>query len=541
MRNLTETKEWQSLTNHLATIRSAHMRDWFEEDDQRFTKFSLAIGDILLDYSRNRINNETLTLLTNLAQAAELKEKIQELHAGLPLNSTENRPALHTALRDPHHQPLWVNGDNIAVNISACLEKMAAFTTQIHNHQWLGATRKPITHIVNIGIGGSHLGPKMATHALKAFSNAQLEFDFISSIDDTYLNEVLARCNPEQTLFIVSSKSFTTIETMTNATTIKTWLIDKLGRDAITNHLIAITAAPDKAIRFGIPESHIFPIWDWVGGRYSVWSAVGLPLMLSIGPQQFNSFLRGAYEMDQHFVNAPFTENMPVILGLLDIWYSNFFATTAKAIVPYTHRLRLLIPYLQQAEMESNGKRVMIDGSPTDYSTAPILFGEEGSDGQHAYHQLLHQGTNFIPVDFILTGSEQQSSSHYNILLASCLSQAQALMQGKTYEEAFASLCATHSVESAKALAPHLVIPGNRPSNILVLKQLTPHALGMLIALYEHKIFVQGVIWQINSFDQWGVELGKQLLPDVLTHIESSARHSNATSGLINYLMKNKG
>lgn len=541
MRNLTETMEWQALTNHLATIRSAHMRDWFAEDDQRFTKFSLSVGDILLDYSRNRINEETRSLLVKLAQAADLQEKIHGLCAGLPLNATENRPALHTALRDPHHQPIWINSDNIAEKIRACLEKMAAFTDQIHEQQWLGATGKPITHIVNIGIGGSHLGPKMAVHALKAFSNAQLQFDFISSIDDTYLHEVLTRCNPEQTLFIVSSKSFTTIETMTNAATIKNWLIDKLGRDAITNHLIAVTAAPDKAIHFGIPDSHIFPIWEWVGGRYSVWSAVGLPLMLAIGHQHFTAFLRGAHEMDQHFATAPFTENMPVILGLLDIWYSNFFATTAKAIVPYTHRLRLLIPYLQQAEMESNGKRVTINGSPTDYSTAPILFGEEGSDGQHAYHQLLHQGTDFIPVDFILTGSERKTSSHYNILLASCLSQAQALMQGKTYEEAFSSLCATHSEESAKKLAPHLVIPGNRPSNILVLKQLTPHSLGMLIALYEHKIFVQGIIWQINSFDQWGVELGKQLLPDVLTHIESSAKHTTATNSLINYLMQNKG
>lgn len=541
MRNLTETTEWQALTNHLALIRPQHMREWFANDSARFDRLSLSVGDILLDYSRNRINDQTLSLLANLAQLAELKEKIKALYTGSPLNFTEMRPALHTALRDPYHTPLFVNNDDIAPKIRACLQKMAAFTTQIHDQTWLGATGKPITHIVNIGIGGSHLGPKMAIHALKAFDISQLRFDFISSVDDTHLHEVLAHCDPEQTLFIVSSKTFTTIETLTNAATIKTWVTEKLGANAIPRHFVAVTAANEKAIAFGIPEANIFPLWEWVGGRYSVWSAVGLPLMLSIGSQQFTEFLNGAHEMDQHFASAPFLQNMPVILGLLDIWYANFFGTTAKAIVPYTHRLRLLIPYLQQAEMESNGKRVNRTGQPLEHATAPILFGEEGSDGQHAYHQLLHQGTNFTPVDFILTGSARETpSSHDEILLASCLSQAQALMQGKTVDEAYASLLSKHPEEKAKALAPHLVIPGNRPSNILFLKKLTPHTLGMLIALYEHKIFVQGIIWQINSFDQWGVELGKQLLPDVLTHIQSGDQ-SAPMNGLLSHLLQKKG
>lgn len=547
MNNLTTLKEWQALANHQQTIASQHMRIWFENDEQRFSRFHLQVGEILLDYSRNRITPETITLLCQLAESIQLRQKITGLFAGEKINLTENRPALHTALRDKEHTTILVDGKNIAVLIANTLQKMREFTTTIHAKKWLGATGKPIKHIVNIGIGGSHLGPMMCTHALKEFAIHDLDIHFISSVDEDQLTTVLQKIIPDQTLFIVSSKSFSTIEPLTNFHTLANWLIKKLGKDAITKHFIAITACKEKAMEFGIAEQHIFPIWDWVGGRYSIWSAIGLPLMLMIGSEQFDAFLSGANAMDKHFNTCEFQHNMPVLMALLNVWYVNFFGSTAQAIAPYSHRLRYLIPYLQQAEMESNGKRTDKNNQLIPYATGSIIFGEEGCDSQHSYLQLLHQGQHLIPVDFIMTDHANTSSNrlHQDILIASCLSQAQALMRGKTTDEAYQELlAANYSPEKAAELAMHKMIPGNRPNNILFLNNINPYNLGALIALYEHKIFVQSVIWNTNAFDQWGVELGKQLLPTILHHVQNQANNESvdsATAGIISHLAKIRG
>jgi glucose-6-phosphate isomerase len=547
MKNLTELEIWQALARHQRDIADQHMRDWFEKDEQRFATFTLPMGEMLLDYSRNRITETSLSLLCELAHAVSLPEKIQALFSGKPLNTTEKRPVLHTALRDQRHTPIMVNGENIAPLITQTDDKMRSFTAAVLEKKWRGATGKAISYVVNIGIGGSYLGPMMCTHALKNVAVSALQFHFISSVDPVNLNEVLQQIDPETTLFIISSKSFSTLETMTNASTLASWMKDKLGEKAIQHHFIAITAATQKARDFGIPEDHIFPLWDWVGGRYSIWSAIGLPLMLMIGEQGFADFKTGAYQMDEHFRQADFAHNMPVLLALLSIWYINFFGTSVQAIVPYADRLRYLIPYLQQAEMESNGKNINIHGKAISYSTGSVIFGEEGCDGQHAYHQLLHQGQHLIPVDFILVGkATPENTLHFqqHILIASGLSQAQALMRGKTYEEAYSELrAANYSEALAAELGAHRVIPGNRPSNILFLDRITPHNLGALIALYEHKIFVQGIIWGINSFDQWGVELGKQLLPGILKSVDNGQQHSLdcATLGLIHHFKKING
>lgn len=515
MKNRTELKEWQALSRHQSDIANQHMREWFATDPQRTQKYILQSNDIRLDCSRNRINETTIKLLNDLAYAIDLPNKIQALFSGQNVNFSEKRPALHTALRDP------IPPENIAELISQSRNKLCHFVTQIHSKQWLGVTGKPISHIVNIGIGGSHLGPMMATHALKEFAINNLVFHYISSIDDSLINDVLQNIDPETTLFIVSSKSFTTLETLTNAHTVCDWMRAKQGNEVLQKHFIAITADPQKAIEFGIPEQHIFTIWDWVGGRYSIWSAIGLPLMLMIGNQHFTEFLEGAHEMDCHFRDTPFIQNIPVILALLSIWYINFFGANVQAIVPYAHRLRYLIPYLQQAEMESNGKQMGLSGKQLEYATGSVLFGDEGSVGQHAYHQLFHQGQHLIPVDFILTENAHSDLRHHHqeILLASCLSQAQALMQGKTYEEAYTALLKRYPASQAAELAPHQIIAGNKPSNIIFMKNMSPKNLGALLAMYEHKIFVQSAIWDINPFDQWGVELGKQLLPTILQQI----------------------
>lgn len=529
--DLTEMKEWQALAQHQKTIADTSMREWFQY---------LQAGEILLDYSRNRINDQTLSLLFNLANAQQLKQKIDTLFAGDKLNFTENRPALHMACRDTTHAPLLINGKNIADEISATQKKMQEFVSAIHEGKYKGSTGKAIQHIVNIGIGGSHLGPKMCTHALKEFAVSPLEIHFISSVDEDQLSTISQKISLEETVFIISSKSFSTIEPLTNANTLINILKNELGEKAVAQHFIAITANAEKAMEFGIPASNIFPMWDWVGGRYSIWSAIGLPLMLMIGSKQFTEFLQGAHEMDEHFRTREFSENMPVIMGMLGIWYVNFFGATAQAIAPYVNRLRYLIPYLQQAEMESNGKSVDKNNQPISYQTGSILFGEEGCDSQHSYLQLLHQGKHFIPVDFILSGNAGKSNNlaHENILLASCLSQAQALMRGKTEKEAYAELLKTHSEKEAVALAPHKMVEGNKPSNILFLDRINPRNLGALIALYEHKIFVQSVIWNINPFDQWGVELGKELLPSILNQVEKPEVKSTdaATTGLIQHL-----
>lgn len=550
MNKLTERVEWQALQAHAKTIASSNMQDWFSQDPQRFSRFSLTVGEILFDYSKNRITADTLNLLSQLARATHLPQKINGLFSGEAINSTEKRPALHTALRAPRTQSVFVNGQNIIPAIQATLEKMREFTDKIRNKTWRGITGKPIRDIVNIGIGGSHLGPLMAISALADFAKEDLRCHFISNIDSTHLNAVLKQIDPESTLFIISSKSFTTLETMTNAETLYHWLQTKLKARELVPHFIAITAATEKALAFGIPKENIFNLWDWVGGRYSIWSAIGLPLALLIGMDNFMRFLAGAHAMDQHFQHSELTENMPVLMGLLSIWYINFFGATHHAIVPYSHPLNYLRSHIQQLDMESNGKSITKQGEKIHFLTGPVILGEQGCNGQHAFHQLFHQGNHLIPVDFILVGKgKDELANHHSILVSSGLSQAKALMQGKSYAEALAELpLEGNTAAEREQLAKHKVVPGNRPSNLLFLNQLTPHNLGALIALYEHKTFVQGAIWDINSFDQWGVELGKNLLPHILTALNSQnpqydAPHDSSTQGLIQHyknLRKNR-
>lgn len=541
---VTELKEWQDLVRHQTSIANDHMRDWFRTDIDRFSQYSLQFGEILFDFSRNRINQTTCQLLDRLAHAAQLPEKITRLCSGQPINTTEKRAVLHTALRDKRHPPLWVNGENVTSLINDALDRMSVFCDQVHTQTWRGSTGKPIHHIVTLGVGGSYLGTMMCCHALKDFAVNDLSFHFISSIDKSLMNDVLAQIDPEATLFIISSKTFTTLETMTNANTLLDQLRHTLGNEALRHHFIAITANEQKAIELGLAPHNIFPLWDWVGGRYSIWSAIGLPLMLMIGRDAFQQFLDGAHQVDLHFQQADFSRNIPVLMGMLSIWYRNFFHASAQAIIPYAHRLRHLVPYLQQADMESNGKRIRSSGDETTYATGPIIFGDEGCNGQHSYHQLLHQGQHLVPVDFILIGKPTNATHdhHQDMLIASGLSQAQALMLGKTWQEARQHLLKKgYSNEEAGMLAKHQTNPGNRPSNVLFLERLTPYNLGALLALYEHKIFVQGAIWDINSFDQWGVELGKELLPAILQGIQNTQalrETDSATTGLIHHFKK---
>lgn len=547
IKSLTEHEEWQKLSQHCQHITPQHMRDWFAVDLQRFSRFSLQCGEILLDYSRNLITQETIELLCHLANAVNLRAKMASLYAGHAINITENRAALHTALRDKTCTPRPIADGNATQLIADALAQMRALTDQIHSGAYRGITGKPIKHIVTLGVGGSYLGTKMSCRALKDFAVTDLRFHFISSVDRALVNDVLEQIDPETTLFIISSKTFTTLETMTNAMTLIDWMKSQFGPNVMKHHFLAITSNTDKALAFGLPAEHILPLWDWVGGRYSIWSAIGLPLMLMIGHQSFDDFLAGANEMDQHFIQADFSQNMPVLLALLSVWYMNFFHANAQAIVPYSHRLRDFIPYLQQADMESNGKRATISGGKANYKTGPVIFGEEGCNGQHSYHQLLHQGQHFIPVDFILIGKPTSAAHdhHQDILVASGISQAQALMLGKSKTEAREALSQrNHPAHDIDFLAEHQTNPGNRPSNVLFLERLTPKNLGALIALYEHKIFVQGAIWDINSFDQWGVELGKQLLPNILTAVQKNQLPTDTdsgTAGLIHHFRKIQG
>lgn len=544
---LTELSEWHELSVHYNEIGRQTMQSWFAEDPHRFQRFSLQMGDILLDYSKNRITPKTLELLCQLANKVQLSDKISALFKGESINLTEKRPALHTALRCRRNQPLYINGQNVMSDIEAALTKMHAFTEKVRNREWLGITGKPVQNVVNIGIGGSYLGPEMVIHALSEFVTDSIRCHFISNIDSAHLKDVLKNINPETTLFILSSKSFTTLETETNIKAVRAWL-KKQFHDIpestyLPRHFVAVTAAIEKAITLGLPSANIFPIWDWVGGRYSVWGSTGLPVALMIGMDNFLEFLHGAHVMDTHFQEAEFSVNMPVILALIGIWYINFFNAGSHAIIPYSHHLNQLRAHLQQLDMESNGKSVSVHGKQISYATGPIIWGENGCNGQHAFHQLLHQGQTFVPVDFLLIGENHLNPQH-DILIASALSQAQALLIGKTSDQIRAELLAEgYSKEAADYLSIHKSIPGNRPSNILFLNKLSPHSLGTLIALYEHKVFVQGAIWGINSFDQWGVELGKQLLPPILkdlTDPQRQAHHDGSTLGLIKHYKKMK-
>lgn len=540
MTQLTALAEWQALQHHQIHIAEQTMQSWFAQDPLRFNRFSLQLNGILLDYSKNQITKETLDLLFKFADRLNIENKIADLFTDNILNTSENRAALHTALRNPSSEPIFINKQNVMPDIHATLKKMHEVSDQIRNQKWLGATNKPIRHIVNIGIGGSHLGPLMVTYALQNYATDQLHCYFVSNIDSAHLFDLFKKIDPETTLFIISSKTFSTLETLTNARTIRQWMVEKVGETHLSRHFVAVTANPEKAIEFGIPAEQIFHLWEWVGGRYSVWSAIGLPLAIMIGMDNFLEFLKGAHEMDEHFRNAEFSKNMPVMMALIGIWYINFFGAESHAIVPYAHQLNYFRAHLQQLDMESNGKHVTNRNILANYATGPIIWGEQGCNGQHAFHQLLHQGQHFVPVDFIIVGENNHVlKNHHDILIASGLSQAQALMEGKTVEQAFNELIAEgYTEQDAKRLAPHKSIPGNRPSNILFIDKLTPRNLGALVALYEHKIFVQGIIWDINSFDQWGVELGKQLLPMILTHLknpESTVQLDASTLGLIRH------
>jgi glucose-6-phosphate isomerase len=537
MKNLIESPLWPALKADHETLKKTDVTDLFSANPSRFDDFSVKSSGILLDYSRHRMTKTTLGLLADLASMANLSAQFQALFTGKPVNTTENRPALHTALRDASKKPLTVSGENIQTTVENEQIRLFAFAEAVRLGQFVSASGKAITDIVNIGIGGSHLGPYLTTTALKDFANTKLRFHFLSSIDKAPLNDVITSTNPETTLYIVSSKSFTTLETLTNANSLKAYLQSQGHTDIFPKQWVAITAHPDKALAYGFPPEHIFETFSWVGGRYSIWSSVGLPLALMIGERGFRDFLSGAHSMDEHVKNTPPEKNMAMLLALLSFWHAHFDQATAEAVAPYSQRLQALVPYLQQAAMESLGKSVNLNGDTLTAHAGPVLFGQEGSEGQHAYHQFLHQGTLCIPVDFILIGRphEKHNGHHHCMLLASALSQAEALTQGLST----ADIQAKHP-HLTKAQAAHLVLPGNRPCNLLLLDELTPATLGALLALYEHKIYAQSVLANINPFDQWGVELGKQLLPDILTALEAPT-NPNEPSSLLTHLKKLRG
>lgn len=532
---------WQSLQRHREAMQTFSMREAFEQDAERFKRFSLSGCGLFLDYSKNLINLETRDLLVSLAREAGLERAIRALFAGEAVNASEGRPALHTALRQPVGERLVVDDVNLIPEVHRVLNQMTELTGRIHDGLWRGYSEKPITDVVNIGIGGSFLGPRLVSEALLPFAQRGVSCHYLANIDGSEFHELSTRLRAETTLFIVSSKSFGTLETLKNAQAARTWcLAQGCPEDELHRHFIAVTSNREAAVKFGMRKENIFPMWDWVGGRYSLWSAIGLPIALAIGMSNFKELLSGAYSMDQHFQNAPFEENMPVLMALLGVWYGNFWGAQSHAILPYDHYLRNITQHLQQLDMESNGKSVRQDGSPASCATGPVIWGGVGCNGQHAYHQLLHQGTLLIPADFIVpVVSYNPIADHHQWLYANCLSQSQALMLGKTRAEAEEELRAKGWPESeVQRLAPHKVIPGNRPSNTLVLERISPRRLGALIALYEHKVFVQSVIWGINAFDQWGVELGKELGKNVyqrLTGGDESPAEDTSTQGLIDY------
>lgn len=527
-----------ALAQHYQAIRSNHLRDLFADDAERFPRLTLQVDGLFLDYSKNRITAETLRLLVELAEVAEVPHWRERMFTGDKINHTEGRAVLHTALRNRANTPVYVDGKDVMPEVNAVLAQMAAFSEQVRSGAWRGYRGEAITDIVNIGIGGSDLGPKMVCEALKSLQHPRLRMHFMSNVDGAHVQEILAQVNPATTLFIVASKTFTTQETMTNAHYAREWFLANGGTPAdIAKHFVAVSTNQQAVSAFGIDPTNMFVFWDWVGGRYSLWSAIGLPIVLAVGMDNFTALLTGAHQMDLHFRHAPLAENMPVVLALLGIWYNNFFGAESYAILPYDHYLRSLPMYLEQADMESNGKSIDRAGQPVDYATGPVIWGATGINGQHAFYQLLHQGTKLIPVDFIVSATPHTDlQEHHDILVANCFAQAEALMRGRTYEETLASLKAAGMGDGFDHVA-HKVFQGNHPSNVLLLDALTPHTLGALIALYEHKIFVQGIIWNLNSYDQWGVELGKQLAKRIQPELQATATvtgHDASTNGLIN-------
>ncbi len=541
MSKLTQSPAWQELTAHYATIKNTHMRQMFQDDPARFDKFTVKFASLLFDYSKNRINEETIRLLVALAEQAELPAFIERQFAGDKINLTEQRAVLHTALRNRSDKSVFFNGKDVMPDVRRVLVLMRKFSDDVRNGSHLGHTGKAFTDIVNIGIGGSDLGPLMVCEALKSYARPNMRAHFVSNVDASQLAETLKKLDAETTLFIVSSKTFTTQETLTNARSARNWLVGKLGDEsAVANHFAAVSTNLKATAAFGINPNNVFEFWDWVGGRYSLWSAIGLPIALFVGMDKFEELLAGAHEMDEHFRTAPLDQNIPVLMGMLGIWYGDFFAASSNAVLPYDQYLHRFPAYLQQLDMESNGKSVDRDGNPVDYDTGMVVWGEAGTNGQHAFYQLIHQGTRMIPADFMAPlHSQNPIGEHHAILLANCFAQTEALMIGKTSEEARAELGALGMQgEELEALLPHKVFPGNKPTNTLLFDRLDPHALGMLIALYEQKVFVQGIVWNINSFDQWGVELGKQLAGKILPELlDASVKspHDKSTSNLIEY------
>ena len=518
----------------------------FQEDAARFDNFSLRLGSLFFDYSKNRINAETIKLLVALAEQAELPAYIERMFSGEKINSTEQRAALHTALRNHSDQPVYVDGKNVMPDVQRVLGLMRRFSDAVRNGQHAGHTGKAIRDIVNIGIGGSDLGPLMVCEALKPYASQNLRAHFVSNIDSSHLNETLKNLDAETTLFIVSSKTFTTQETLTNARSARAWLVGELGDEqAVAKHFAAVSTNLEATAKFGINPQNVFEFWDWVGGRYSLWSAIGLPIALYVGMDKFEELLGGGYAMDEHFRSAPLDKNIPVLMGLLGIWYGNFFGAGSNAVFPYDQYLHRFAAYLQQLDMESNGKGVDRDGNTVDYDTGMVVWGEPGTNGQHAFYQLIHQGTRMIPADFLAPlHSQNPLGEHHAILLANCFAQTEALMIGKTAAEARAELVAQGlRGDALEALLPHKIFAGNKPTNTLLFDKLDTHTLGMLIALYEHKVFVQSVVWNINPFDQWGVELGKQLAGKILPELRDpdvASQHDASTSGLINYFHQHR-
>lgn len=534
-------KAWADLAAHRTRTASRHLRELFAADPQRFASFSARLDDLLLDYSKTAVTPETIELLLALAGAADVAAKRDAMFAGEPINTTEGRAVLHTALRNQSGRPVMVDGADVMPEVNAVLERMSTFADGVRSGTIAASDGERFTDVVNIGIGGSDLGPVMATLALAPYHDGP-RLHYVSNVDGAHIADTLAKLDPARTLVIVASKTFTTIETMTNAATARRWIAGALGEYAVSQHFAAVSTALDKVAAFGIAPDRIFGFWDWVGGRYSVWSAIGLPVMIAIGPENFRAFLAGAHAMDEHFRTAPLDKNLPVLLGLIGLWHRESCGYPARAVLPYDQRLARLPAYLQQLDMESNGKRVHKAGGAVTRPTGPLVWGEPGTNGQHAFFQLLHQGTDIIPCEFLVAakGHEPELSHQHRLLLANCLAQSEAMMKGRTLEEAKAQLAKQGlSVEATEQLAPHKVFPGNRPSVTIAYRRLDPFTLGRLIALYEHRVFVEAAIFDINAFDQWGVELGKELATALLPVIEGKApaeAHDASTAGLARYL-----
>jgi glucose-6-phosphate isomerase len=531
MSGISETPEWRALADHHRDVRDAHLEQLFGDDPSREERFAIEAADLFLDYSKNRVTARTMELLVSLADRAGLRRRIEAMFTGEKINLTEGRAVLHVALRAPREDVIEADGENVVPHVHDVLDRMAGFSERVRSGEWLGATGRPIRSVVNIGIGGSDLGPAMAYEALKDFSDRAMAFRFVSNVDGADVAETLRDLDPAETMFIVSSKTFTTIETLTNARTARAWLVDAMGEDAVKTHFVAVSTSAEKVAEFGIDPANMFEFWDWVGGRYSFDSAIGLSLMVAIGPEAFGEMLGGFRAMDEHFRSAPFERNMPVILGLLGIWYGDFFGAETHAVLPYSQHLERLPAYLQQLDMESNGKSVDLQGRPVDVQTGPVVWGTPGTNGQHAYFQLLHQGTKLIPADLIgFLHPSDDVPGHHDLLMANLLAQSEALAFGKTGEEVRAEGVPEEQV-------PHRTFPGNRPTNTILAPRLSPRVLGELVALYEHKVFTQGTVWNINSFDQWGVELGKALAtriePELTAAADPDLRHDSSTNALI--------